>query len=62
MFCLCSICDVICLILVVLSFECVLIHVSAWFLSELLGDVVWFGCLCGFVCLCACLCVIACIV
>ena len=47
---------------VVLSFECVLMHVPVWFLSELLCDAVWLGCLCGFVCLCACLCLIACLV
>ena len=34
---------------------CVLINVSVWFLCELLCDVAWFGCLCGFVCSCACL-------
>ena len=61
-FCLCSMCDVVWLVLVVLSFECVLIHVSVWFLSELLCDAVRFGCLNGFVCLWACLCLIACLV
>ena len=44
----------------VLSSECVLIHVSLWFLCGSLCDVVCFGCLCGlcvFVCVFACKCV-----
>ena len=42
--------------------ECDLIHVSVWFLCELLCDVVCFGCLCGVVCLFACLRVSVCFV
>ena len=47
---------------VVLSFECDIINVSGWFLSEIVCDVVWLACVCGVVCVCACLCLSVCLV